>query len=450
LCNLEKMATSIEHGIGAMQQTENDMMSTLGELFRKTSHETTMLDGRTNILRPIDKTNEGPFSFKIPAQGAQYLQLAATRLYMVLRLVNRDGTDLEANAKVAPVNMIGSSLFKSIDVEVNGVPIPHLSNMYSNYKAYLETVLTYGKEAVDGHLACSRVEMDTEGHFDNASITNVGWETRRKIAALSKKFEVMIPVHCDLMQCDKLLLPGFELTIKFTRADDAFTVHSPDRDKAYRIVIDDIRLHIRHLTMTDEILHKHMTALDHSDATYSLNRTVMKIFPGPAYDTTILIPSLFSGTFPKQILVGMMTSENLNGTQGTNPYHFQHFNLCYAALNVNGIYVPQEPYTPDFDTHMVVREYREFCDNVGIGDKNMANLVTPKLWKGGCFLLAFDLTPDHCFGHHSHMKSSGNMSLSLKFKDPLAKPTTVFAFAVYDNEITIDKHNNIKSDAVGV
>jgi len=440
------MANSIEHGVGSLQETEHAMMSSMSDLFTMPTVESSMQDGRTTILRPIDKSSEGPFSFKIPSQGAQYLQLAATRLYMMLRLVNADGTDLTADAKVAPVNLIGSSLFRSIDVEVNGMPIPQLSNMYSNYKAYIETILSYGKEAVDGHLTSSRVEMDQPTMFHVADVTNSGWKERRLVSAKSAKFEAMIPLHCDLMQCDKLLLPGFELTLKLTRADNSFTVHSADADKSYKIVIDDIRLHIRHLTMAEDILSKHMTMLDRQPAVYPINKTVMKVFPQPAYDTTILIPSLFDDVFPKTIIVGLLHSENFNGSQKTNPYHFQHFDLNFAALCVNGIYVPQEPYTPDWERGLVVREYREFCDNVGIGDKNMANLVTPQMWKNGCFFLAFDLSPDHCFGRQMHKKNSGNISLTLKFKEALAKPTTVLAYGVYDSVVLIDKHSNITTD----
>ena len=246
-------------------------------------------------------------------------------------------------------------------------------------------------------------------------------------------------------QCDQLLLPGFELTIKLQRNSNSWVLVTPDA-RDYKLVVHDIKLYLRHLTMTDSLISKHLALLDKQPAVYNINKTVLKIFPQPAGDTTILIPSLFDEVFPKCIIIGLLPSANFNGTRGTNPFHFKFFGFTEAAICVNGVYVPAEPYRPNWAAEQYIREYRDFLDNVGIGDRNMANMITPNLFKDGCSLLAFDLSPERCFGRHYHRKNTGNISLTMRFGVQLPSTVTVLAFGIYDSVVLIDKNNNITTD----
>ncbi len=99
---------STDHGVGSLQETVPDLQAHATDLFTMPSQEISMLSGRTTIYRPIDKTNEGPFQFLIESQGMDYVQLAASRMLLQLKITNADGTDLAATADVAPVNLIGN------------------------------------------------------------------------------------------------------------------------------------------------------------------------------------------------------------------------------------------------------------------------------------------------------------------------------------------------------
>ena len=121
---------SKDHGIGALQETDSDLISHASDIFSMPPLEPSMLVGRTQTVKPRHIHSDGPFEFDIVPQGPYYVQLAAMRLLATLRLVKADGTDLPANEAVAPVNLIGSSLFQRIDIDIAGVPVPALSNMY--------------------------------------------------------------------------------------------------------------------------------------------------------------------------------------------------------------------------------------------------------------------------------------------------------------------------------
>lgn len=458
------MASAVDHGIGSLQETVPDLQAHASDLFTMPSQEISMVSGRTTIYRPIDKTNEGPFQFLIEPQGVEYLHLAASRLFLQLKITNADGSPIPATANVAPVNLIGNSLWQSIDIEVSGTPVSELGNMHANYKGYIESLLSYSHPAMLSHLTSSMFCMDTSGKFEDydpyieakpATTTaaevvghdpNQGYQDRKITFAKSKSIQLMTPIHCDFLQSDKYLSPGVKLAIRFTRASDKFFLMSPDANASYKIVIEDIKLHIRHVKLTDAILKQHLILYQTQPAIYLINKTVLKTFAYPAGLPSINVANMFTGVLPKTVIVFMVKATAFTGSYTTNPYNFEHFSLSSGALRVNGEQIPSEPYTPDWAANCYTREYRDLFDNIGISHHDMGNLITPQLFSGGVFMMAFDLTPDRCNGRHYHPKQSGVINLDLKFNVALAQPINVLAFATYDAVVLIDKNYKVTTD----
>ena len=442
------MATAaFEHGAGGLQETETSMMSSMASIFDAPIYETSMVSGKTTIIHPTNTDSAGPFTFEIPKQGTQYLHLAATRVYMLLQLERTDGTPHVHNndEPVAPVNLIGSSLFKSMDVSVNHVLVPEFGNNYSGYKAYNETLLSYSNCAVESHLNCSRWNQDAYGHYDRLTADpNSPFLARERTCRNSIPFELMMPLNCDFFQSDKLLMPGMHLTLTLNRAPDAFTVLA-DGNEQWRFKVLNIELHLRYITLKESKLKEHLAQIERMPIRFCLNKSELKPFAQPLGDNTVRIYNMFQNIFPKTIIISMVRSVAFTGHQQFNPYNYQHFGLNYASLQVNSEHIPSKPYTPDWVNARYVRELREFYDNVGISDRNMGNLVTPFQYAGGCFMLAFDLTPDKCNGRHTHEKNSGVISLELRFAAALAHHITVLAYAIYDADITIDKTMHVAS-----
>jgi hypothetical protein len=379
-------------------------------------------------------------------------------LFLQLKIVNADGTDLADNANVAPVNLIANALFKSIDVEVGGVLVAELGNMHANYKAYIETVLSYSQPAIASHLRSSMFITDTEKHFSNfvvpaaATATvvevkgNYGFHNRRVTFEKSKSVQLMTPVHCDFMQTDKYLPPGVLLLLRFNRANDSFVLMSNTANASYKIVVEKIRLHVRHIRLNDGIIKQHMVSFQKQPAIYHINKTVMKTYAYPPGLPEIVVQNMFTGVLPKTIIVMMVKASSFSGTYATNPFEFEHFGMSSGALRINGDQVPSEPYRPDWDKALYTREYRELFDNIGISHNDMGNIITPTLFAGGMFMMAFDLTPDRCNGRHYHPRQSGVIDLELSFKTELTSAINILAFATYDAIVMIDKNNKVTTD----
>lgn len=72
---------------------------------------------------------------------------------------------------------------------------------------------------------------------------------------------------------------------------------------------------------------------------------------------------LFNGELPRQILIGFIRQDRVNGTRTVNPFKFEHFDLSYLNLRINGMSCPVKPYTPDFGAEIIARELRALYDN---------------------------------------------------------------------------------------
>ena len=79
---------------------------------------------------------------------------------------------------VGPVNNWVHSLFSQVDVSLNGTLVTPSTTTYS-YRAYIETLLSHGKEAKDTQLNSVLWRKDTAGHVDATDHTNDGLKQRR-------------------------------------------------------------------------------------------------------------------------------------------------------------------------------------------------------------------------------------------------------------------------------
>ena len=74
-----------------------------------------------------------------------YVDLSRSYFKLELTLKKNDANNVAATDNLFPVNSLAHSLFKQISVRLNGTLISPQTDTY-HYKAYLETLLNYGRE----------------------------------------------------------------------------------------------------------------------------------------------------------------------------------------------------------------------------------------------------------------------------------------------------------------
>jgi hypothetical protein len=447
---MEDLTTKL---IGSIQLTENDVISHAADIFRPIAQEVSMIDGHTTSHRPINLSQYGPFEFELPPIENQYLHLSKTRLYMKLKVLKDDGSVITDADNVSISNLVGSSMFKTLEIKINGKSISDLTNTHFHYKTYLETILSYSFSARNTHLQASQLSLDVASAFDDMATgvddahknNNSGFMERKSVIAGSSEFDVMFPLHSDFLQSDRLFPPKATVNIKLTREHDNFILLSDSTTKKYKIEIIDMKLYIRRLTIANNIRASHDAAWNaKKPIILPINKSEMKAFTFTAGLATASIPNLFNGILPKSIIFGMLDNTAYNGVLGKNPYNFKHFDVNYISLRYNGELIPAEPYTPNFEKNLYHREYRDFFDNLGIHHDDVGNAVTKKYYKGGMTLFAFDFSPDLCNSFHSHPTKTGTIDLELKFTKVLPAVITVLVFASYNAILSLNKDNVVE------
>ena len=208
------------------------------DIFAVPPTQTSIEDGRWVEHQPLTSLDSGgPIEFVIPGTGDAYLDLANTYLLIRAKVVRGVGTDLAADTPVAPVNNWLHSLFSQVDVYLNDTLVTPSSNTYP-FRAYVDTVLSYGAEAKNTQLTSQLWYKDTAGHMDATTVDggNTGLIERQRHIAESRIVEMMGRLHVDLFLQDRSLLNGVSVKIRLVRSKDAFSLMAGGQNPDYKVL----------------------------------------------------------------------------------------------------------------------------------------------------------------------------------------------------------------------
>ena len=178
----------------------------------------------------------------------EFTALPLTRLYGVCQIVNKDGTLIE-NENFSICNLFPHSLFSQIELEIDGQALTVSDHLYP-YKAYLETMLSYGYDAKKSHLTTSMYSQDTPYCYDDTEGLNLGYNQRKKIVENSKIFDFCISPHIDFFQTPRYLPPGVSFKLKVNRTKDAFSIISK-AGKEFSVKIHHLSLFVHRIQASE-------------------------------------------------------------------------------------------------------------------------------------------------------------------------------------------------------
>ena len=190
----------------------------------------TQLTIEKNIItehRPLSTLNPNSIiEFTVSSAVDEYIQLRETTLMMKLRVDIAKAADATVAVvgddwkKIQPVNNLLHSLFKTVDLEIEGKSVTQSPQTYS-YKAYFETLLGYADEAKKGHLSGS---MWYDDFKDKEAVNEdrTALITPNPIAKKGKMIELYGKLHLDLAFQPRALLGGTKLKITLVPNDKSF------------------------------------------------------------------------------------------------------------------------------------------------------------------------------------------------------------------------------------
>ena len=411
------------------------------DLFSIPPTQTGIEKGQWVEHRPLTTlTDDGPIEFNISGSGEEYVDLSETYLMVTATIKKPDGTSLtNEDTEIGPVNYWLHSLFSQVDFSVNERLVTPSTNTYP-YRAYVESLLSFGPGAKKSHLTSALWYKDTHSFMEDAG-HNDGLRNRRKWITGSKMVTMIGRPHLDLFFQDRLMLNGLDMRMRLIRSKDAFSVMGEGKVK-----IKDVCLLVRKVKLHPSVQLGHLKALERATAKYPIRRVETKVFSGPQGHMSVSQENVFLGQLPKRIVLGLVKNSTFNGNAAENPYNFKHFGLDFLALYVDGMQVPTKPLKPLLEYNEDVLSYASLFMGTGQMGRDDGNDISREEYAHGYTLFAFDLTPDLDDSGHFHLVKTGNLRLELHFKQALDETINVIVYGEFDNVIEIDRARNVLFD----
>lgn len=398
-------------------------------------------------------SSTAPIEFQITG-SENYLDLAKSMIFIKLKITKANGSDLTTDEKTAPVNNFLQSLFKQVDLFLNGIQVTQSTGTYS-YKSILETLLNYGFSAKKSHLTAGLYYKDTAGAMDETDCTtaggNTGLQTRYAFTKKSYIVDLWGPLHCDMLFSDRLLLNHVDVTLKLNPNTPAFALMSGETNPNYKITIQSANLKVRAVKVSPVLQLQHLNELKKGvNAVYPLRRTDCKTYTIPTGNPSIHKGDLFNGLVPKRVVLAMVDSDAFNGSYTKNPYNFKLYGATSISLTIDGEQIPFKPITLKLartsETNFIEayqtlfsgtgRLFADYGIDIGRGDYNK-----------GYGILAFDLTPDLCGSStHLNQKRKGNVSLEIQFSTGLPNAVNLITYGEFESTVEIDFTRHVTFD----
>ena len=414
--------------------------------------QTSIESGHWIDYNPVSSLAHGlPIEFAVTAgSGAEYFDMANTMLYVTAKITKADGTDLDQNEHVGPINLTLHSMFSEIDIKLNDTLITSTNNTYA-YRAYIETLLSYDKASKESQLQCGLYYKDTAGRMDVAAVAgdtalNLGLKKRGELFAESKVVEMLGKIHSDLMFTDRYLPGDCTLRFRLVRNKDAFTLMSNVNGAAHKLQIQSCKLFVRKAKISPSVLVAHASAQEVSNMKFPIRRVVCKTFTITNGLMNFTQENLFSGQLPSRIIIGMVDNQAFNGAFDRNPFNFKHYDVSSLKLYADGYHGFLAPLEMDFTNNRSLLGYMSLFCGTGKMFRDEGLDIQRSEYGSGFTLYAFDLSPDLAENDHYSLNRQGNVRLDIKYRVALPQTINVICYGEFDSVIELDRNRNVLFD----
>jgi hypothetical protein len=345
------------------------------------------------------------------------------------------------------------ALFSEVDVKLNGTLITSSNNTYP-YRAYIETLLSYGHDAKRSQLTSALYYKDEggdagfeEGDPTVGTATNKGMVKRNSFFNTGNIVSLQGPIHLDLMFQDRYLPSDVGLQLRFIRSKDAFCLMSDGPNPGFRVKIHECKLLVRKVNISPTVFIEQAKAFEVGNAKYPIRRVVCKSYSVSTGMRDNIHEGLFTGQIPSRIVIGMVENEAFNGSYRRNPFNFKHYNLSSIKIYVDG-----QPHSNiktiecDFETHNSMSGYLSLFTGSGKYRRDEGLDIDREEYENGYTLFAYDLSPDLSEEGYFNLIKEGSIRVELKFAQALPNTINVIAYAEFESVIEINREKQVLID----
>ena len=456
------------------------------DLFSVPPTQLSLEKGRWIDYRPLSSVENPDSAITFLIAGTdEYIDLSKTILYVEGKVTDGNGDALSGGTQtnVAPVNNFLHSLFKQVDVYLNGKQVTPAMGTYA-YRSYTETLLNYDVLTKNSQFSSALYFKDTAGQMDapgalpsSTTITytandgsdgvttnktvsipvpgtgNQGFAKRHEYIKGSKTFALTGPTFSDVFMSDRLLLNMLDFKVVLNRSSNAFCLMDTNTGQNKvnpKVKLTDVVLKIRKVKVDQTVSDATELILKQTPALYPIRRVECKALTIPQNLPGMRQDNIFSGIIPKSFVFGLVNANSYSGENNKNPYNFQHFKVKTVTLSVNGEEVPFKQLVLEY-TSATAKDFIQAYNTLFLGTGKMyANTgldITREEYAGGYTLYAFDLTPDMCnSADYFNAVQRGTLSVDITFDGQTEVPINMVCYGDFENVIRIDSERNVVYD----
>jgi hypothetical protein len=368
-------------------------------------------------------------------------------IYSVVSVVSSNGDKITTEDKVAPINNFLYSIYSDVIVALNNKILSTPNHLFP-FRMYLENLINYGNTAKESHQTMNLFYKDTPGKMNDLTGLNAGFASRCKFIAKSKSLPMLGRLSIDITAQNKYLINGVSMNVLLSRASSDFALMHGG-DEKYDIKIQAASLFCRRVKISPDVLIAHNKVLATTPARYPINRVDIKHFTLPSGVSTPSIDALFTGQLPIRVVVGFIKNEALNGNSKLNPFNFEHFNLNYLSLNLDGVPVNGRAFTPSFsdENPNCLLSYFSTFAGTGIFTSDDGWGINRDDYSQGYMLHVWDLTSDNSANVHQwSLRRNGVLGLDMRFAKALEQSVSVIVYGEFQNLVQIDFNRTVYTD----
>jgi hypothetical protein len=308
-------------------------------------------------------------------------------------------------------------------------------------------LFNFNQTAKESHLTSCLFYMDEASKFEDS--TGAGIVKRKEFVQASAEVDLFGRINCDVLNSSKYLLNEVEMRFTLTQNPASLVVFAPTpaagtQALTPKIEITDATLYVRRVNLNPSILLAHEKMLTSTPAIYPFKRVEMLSYSIPAGTYKKCFENLFLNKIPSRIILGLVKNSAFSGALHENCYNFEHFDMNYMTLSVNGHVIGCSGLQPQFDDKKSVIPFLFSFYNSGNHGMDDGNCVNRETYPYGYCLYAFDLSPD-LSANESHFspQQQGSVRLELGFGTALAQVVNVVLHAEYADVLEIDRDRQV-------
>lgn len=378
--------------------------------------------------------------FKIGGQTDPAVTLLNTLMLCgSVQVLKEDGSAIPDGELVSTCNLFPHALFEDVVVRMQHLQVSDSGRNY-HLKSYITHNYSYGAGSKKLRLKTDCYEPDGEG--DDITLganPGAGFFARMDKIKKSKKVFFAIKPIIDLASSPSVLAPGLEMDISFVKSKASVPLIGK-KGSNYQLKFSDVRLECRRVNL--EQGNPVLDRINNAKLYYPINRSHARIRPIPVGSQNVDICSIVDGQLPYHIIACFVTNGQLMDINN-NPYMFKTHNLRSYQLQVNSQGYPARQLDVSGANANKGRSYKYFLDQMGVNA--VAGDCGPDFddYFENSFVMAWNLSLDHCCGIHSHKSGTGKINLHLEFEQATPYQINTFILCLYENSITIDKGKTI-------